>query len=299
MNKRDQLRTAHQLVDLLDQHLTFDSPPLDLRDKISEIALLEGISQNLDEAQELVDLLIDQIRSRAVEKRDEAEDRGITWKVEVFGSSNEWVRGASHTDLSLGNQVNEMRSRRAHVESVKLEIQGLTDYQFEQLCTSVLKDLGCENPRTSWRSKDGGIDFYGRLSFQGRLDSKLPLGGFDRGAGVWLIGQAKHFRHGPIGTAVIREMVGSVELARTGSALRSWPDLDLRPFDPILMLVFTTGKISRDSRQLLALSGMLSMDGDQLSTYLCDSGFGFSLVDGSFNATIFLQQIVDNSNPVQ
>ena len=43
--------------------------------------------------------------------------------------------------------------------------------------------------------------------------------------------------------AVLREMIGTVELARTGSALQEWPGLDFRPFDASLILIFTTGEV--------------------------------------------------------
>lgn len=300
MTRRQSLaRDAARLIELLLARIRLDSPPEDLHDLLSEIAHTAGLRSSLDEAQELVDELIERVRRELDVQMNEAIERGVTWRIEVFGSSHEWIRGAAYLDGSLPGEVSVVRSRRAHIDAAISWLNSLEDpYVFEGLCTTILKSFGCEYPRTSWKSNDGGIDFYGRLSLHGRLDSQMPLGGFDRGAGVWLIGQAKHLRGNSVGVAVIREMVGSVELARTGGALRDWPDLDFRPFDPVIMLVFTTGRFTSESMRLLNKSGMLSMDGAQLATFLCDAGLGFTAESSSFDPDLLLNQINERSNPV-
>lgn len=297
--RRELARFKTELIEGLFERMQIDSPPKELHELLSDIAHTEKLCNSLDDAQELVDELIVGIQQHLNTLIEEATELGVTWTIDVFGSSNEWVRGSAYKDETLSSQMNIVRSRRAQKGDVKDWLDSLDDpYFFEALCTAVLKSLGCENPRTSWKSNDGGIDFYGRLSLQGRLDSQLPLGGFDRGVGVWLIGQAKHYPGKSVGVGVIREMVGSVELARTGSALREWPDLDFRPFDPVIMLCFTTGEFSRNSINLLNKSGMLSMNGEQLATYLCDVGLGFSASTDIFDPALLVAHVNQNSNSV-
>lgn len=267
---------AKKLVELLIVNTDRRSAPTNLHDRIAELALAEQLAHSLNDALELVEPLLLEIRAITRQKRNIAEIEGTSWDIELFGSDEEWIRGASFEDLSLSRNTRIARAHRAHVKEVKAAILELTPNEFERACTIVLEKLGCQNPHTSPARDDGGIDFYGQLALKGRLDTELPLGGIDSHVNVWLIGQAKHYPKHAIQTAVIREMVGSVELARTGGAIHSWAGLSLRPFDAVVMLVFTTGGFSSGSESLLAKSGMLAMNGDQLATFLCDIGMGFS-----------------------
>lgn len=259
------------LIETLDR----SSPPALLHDRVAEVALAAALADSVDHAQEVVEPHLGAVRARLLEIRNEAEAEGQTWHVELYGSELEWVRGASFGDLSLDPDEQGVRARRANIDAVLVELRKLTFNEFERACTQVLYLLGCVDSHTSPRSDDGGIDFYGQLALEGRLNTRLPLGGIDARTRVWLIGQAKHYPTRPIQTAVIRELVGSVELARTKGAIHEWPGLELRPFDATVLLLFTTGWFSSGSISLLARSGVLSMNGPQLATFLCDAGVGF------------------------
>lgn len=251
------------------------SPPALLHDRIAEVALAAAWVDNINDAQEIVEPHLDAVRDRLLQIRDAAEVGGHTWHIELYGSEYEWVRGASFHDKSLDPSEQDVRARRADIDAVLTELRKLRPVEFERACTQVLALLGCRDPRTSPLRDDGGIDFYGQLALQGRLNTRLPLGGIDTRTNVWLIGQAKHYPTRPIQTAVVRELVGSVELARTKGAIHDWAGLELRPFDATVLLVFTTGRFSSGSESLLAQSGVLSMNGAQLATFLCDAGVGF------------------------
>lgn len=262
---------ADRLIEATDRR----SPPALLHDRIAEIALAAAWADNMNSAQEIVEPHLDAVRTRLLHIRDAAESGGHTWHVELYGSEYEWVRGASFHDKSLDPGEQDVRARRADIDAVLTELRKLTPADFERACTQVIALLGCRDPRTSPLRDDGGIDFYGQLALQGRLSTRLPLGGIDARTNVWLIGQAKHYPRRSIQTSVVRELVGSVELARTKGAIHEWAGLQLRPFDATVLLIFTTGWFSSGSVSLLAQSGVLSMNGEQLATFLCDAGVGF------------------------
>jgi hypothetical protein len=283
---------AKKFVELLIKTTDRTSAPVNLHDRIAEMALAERLAHSLNDALELVEPHLSEIRAITRRHRNSAEREGVSWHIELFGSDEEWIRGAAFVDLSLASEERLSRARRAHVEEVKSEIVGLSPAEFERACTTVLEKLGCQDPHTSSLRNDGGIDFYGQLALKGRLDADLPLGGIDSHVNVWLIGQAKHYPRSAIQTSVIREMVGSVELARTGGAIHSWEGLSLRPFDAVVILVFTTGWFSSGSKALLAQSGMLAMNGDQLATFLCDVGLGFSGQPPVFSRANFRKEVL-------
>ena len=94
---------------------------------------------------------------------------------------------------------------------------------------------------------------------------------------VWLVGQAKHYDASQVSTKDIRELVGSVSLARTKTYAGSKDPLarlQMRSCDPVVYLFFTTGRISRDARDLLQKAGVVGMDGGQLAIFLADCGVG-------------------------
>lgn len=211
---------------------------------------------------------------RVLWNQQSAHDQHIP-TYEIFGSSLEYIRGASRADPTLDDDTNTVRARRLHIDQVQAELQQLKWQEFEDACGTVLNLLGCIKPTVSPRSGDGGIDFYGLLKLENRLDNFNPLGGFDQDLCVWLVGQAKHYS-GKVGTAVVRELVGSVELARTRGTSKVWPDLHLRAFDPVVLLVFTTGEFSEDALSLLKDSGVQFMDGFQFAKFLTDNGVGLT-----------------------
>ena len=289
-------------VDLLADHVMAVSnpklPPALLHDKVAESAVLIGLAGCISDAQEIVEPLLGEIRNRILEHRLMAEAEGVAWNVELYGSDDEWIRGASFQDKSLDPLELGVRARRAHSDSVLIELQRLSAVEFERACTEVISRLGCANPYTSPIRDDGGIDFYGQLALKGRLQTPLPLGGIDSRANVWLIGQAKHYPTRAVGPEVVRELVGSVELARTSGAIHSWKGLELRPFDATVLLVFTTGRFSSGSLKLLARSGVLAMSGKQLSTFLCDAGLGFVENSPSFDPDQFRNELLDSGKSV-
>lgn len=102
---------------------------------------------------------------------------------------------------------------------------------------------------------------------------------------VWLIGQAKHYVKQSVGTKDIRELVGSVELAKRGAYASSQmphTGLEIRQADPVCCILLTTGVLTSDSWALLRRSGVIGMDGEMIAAFLADKeagqdGQGFEL----------------------
>ena len=258
-----------------------------LHEVVAEIVFAAGHTTDFDEALELADPLLDDIRALVIENQADAERQGVAWLFELYGSDDEYLRGASAADLTLSEHERTTRARRVHVSTIRTELTRLTAGEFESACTEILRIMGCADPQTSSRGNDGGIDFYGRLELEGRLDNISAYGGFDRRVGLWLVGQAKHYPTRNIQTAHIRELVGSVELARTGGAIHTWPGLNVRPFDAVIQLFFTTGDFTSGSNKLIENSGLMAMNGDQLATFLADAGLGIDDSDRTFTRAKF------------
>ncbi|SMX81870.1 hypothetical protein BSP239C_01428 [Brevibacterium sp. 239c] len=99
-----------------------------------------------------------------------------------------------------------------------------------------------------------------------------------------MVGQAKHYQKTKVSTPDLRELVGSVQLARAKAFAddgRALQGLDLRACDPVFYLFFTTGTITLDGYKLLKASGVVSMDGAQLAAFLADNDIG--ITDGDFD----------------
>ncbi|MBD8467058.1 restriction endonuclease [Plantibacter sp. CFBP 8798] len=267
-----------------------DEPQL-LHDRIATELWRAGHADDLDAAQEIAEALIEPVRVFIIDAQTAASNAGQAWTLEVYGSEDEYVRGSSTEDVSLSTEERQIRANRLHIGAIHEALINLDDVQFEHACTAILRLMGSLNPQTSPRRDDGGIDFYGRLELVGRLDNLSPYGGIDHRVGLWLVGQAKHYPTRPIQTAHIRELVGSVELARTGGAIHIWQGMNLRPFDATVMLLFTTGNFSSGAHRLLNKTGIIAMSGIQLSTFLADAGVGINQATFTFDAVSFREDL--------
>jgi len=142
-----------------------------------------------------------------------------------------------------------------------------------------LELLKVEKPFVSRQTADQGIDFFGRVPYGKILQPSFLHPGAEKHIAVWLVGQAKHYPDSNIGTSDIRQLVGSVELARAkvfAGSTNPLSELTTRLCDPIIYLFFTTGRFSRDSVELLSRSGVLAFDGLQIGQFLADHGIGLA-----------------------
>jgi hypothetical protein len=89
---------------------------------------------------------------------------------------------------------------------------------------------------------------------------------------------AKHYPDSSIGPATVRELVGALSLSRTATYSRDdldlLDDVQLRPFSPIMALLFSTGEFTRGARHLAHRAGLITFSGSQLAVFLADRGVG-------------------------
>jgi hypothetical protein len=197
--------------------------------------------------------------------------------VALNSSDPAFIQGSSYVQPNDDPATALAKQNRRHYDRLLLFIRSLTWRDFEACCRGVLSLLGCNDPRMTSASNDQGIDFHGRLSLDGRLDNFSHYPSIDSKLDVWMVGQAKHYTKTKVATPDLRELVGSIQLARSGTYAdggRALEGFTPRVCDPVFYLFFTTGSISRDGVILLKASGMISMDGPQLATFLADNQVG-------------------------
>lgn len=107
---------------------------------------------------------------------------------------------------------------------------------------------------------------------------------------VAIVGQAKHYPDRAIGPSTVRELVGALSLARTRTFSQEGIDLlndvQLRPFSPVLAMLFSTGSFTKGARMLALRAGLIVFSGWQLSVFLADRGVGVIEVGGAMQFDI-------------
>ncbi len=96
-------------------------------------------------------------------------------------------------------------------------------------------------------------------------------------------GQAKHYPDNPIGPATVREMIGAISLARY-RVYSSEPDFfeafKLLPYNPLIALLFTTGRFTSGAMEIAASAGVIARSGEQLAVFLADRNVGMVANEG-------------------
>jgi restriction endonuclease Mrr len=196
----------------------------------------------------------------------------------IFNSSSEYfVQGAAFVEPRDDDSIGEAKRRVAHLASYVDALMALDPSAFEALCAGLLSALGVSNPTITARSRDEGVDFYGELRFDSILLRQDAFPTIHRQMKIWLVGQAKRYRTGQVSTPDLRQLVGSVELARayaltepSGSAL----SLRIRVCDPVACLFFTTGTISSAGWAMCKRAGIIAMDGSMIASFLAEREIG-------------------------
>ena len=227
---------------------------------------------------------------RLQERADElqSEGRSSTW---IFNPSDPtYIQGSCYVMEKLDEpETIAAKKRLHHLWKSADVISGLNPLDFERLCTLVLIEIGVSDVFLTARRADQGIDFFGRLSVRSKL---AELSGYppllDK-LTMWVIGQAKQFETSQVATFDLRELVGSIELARAkayGLEGDRYPMLDMKVADPVIALFFTSGQVSREARILARSSGVLMIDGEAMAHLLAHANVGFH-EDGTFDEKLF------------
>lgn len=151
----------------------------------------------------------------------------------------------------------------------------------------MLVEIGASFATITPHSNDQGIDFYGRLSLGQFQDTPTPFLKLAHDVVLLFVGQAKHYPNRALGPDVVRELIGAVSLARTKTFSKDdtnfFPELDLKPFSPLVTLLLTTGTITTGATQLAESAGIIARSGLQISVFLADKGVGTVTVEGETN----------------
>lgn len=263
------------VADLIYEQMPIDAKPTKLTTVIESI-IAENFAE-LDPVEKSYEWEAP-VRSRLLNKISVAEERGAQPQIAFNSSSDYMIQGACFIEGTDSTEVAGQKGKRLKWKAYHEALQELSPLEFEVLCAKVLELLGARNVKLTKRSKDEGIDFYGRLSVADLIkpSSAFRFRPFESFLEIWLVGQAKHYKVFKVATPDLRELVGSVNLAtaRTFSDLSpdKYADLQIRVSDPIFMLFFTTGNISTDGWELIRRSGIVAMDGEMLATFLADHG---------------------------
>jgi restriction endonuclease Mrr len=193
----------------------------------------------------------------------------------VFNSSStDMIQGACFIEpLDSPDIVTAKQSRLNYLVHLGW-LHDLDPTDFEVACRGILRLMGASDARVTRQSGDQGIDFFGKLHLEGRLERAYVLGSLDKNLSIWLVGQAKRYKSVKVATPDLRELVGSVQLARTSTYAGTGgglEDLKIRPCDPVFYLFFTTGTISRDGWELLEKTGVIALDGEMVAAFLADN----------------------------
>ncbi|WP_196943069.1 restriction endonuclease [Streptomyces sclerotialus] len=203
----------------------------------------------------------------------------------AFNSSDaRYVQGACFVEIGVDDEdAAEQKRRRSAAHRMSSAIGRLEPAEFEKLCVIALESMGAYDIKLTPYRADQGIDFYGRL----RLGSALAdIAGYPPVLSkfcVWVVGQAKHFEATQVATFDLRELVGSIQLARSGEYGFSgdrYPDMKIRSCDPVFTIFMTSGTISRDAWSLCRNSGVIAIDGDSFSHILAQSDMKLSTANG-------------------
>lgn len=263
--------------------LPLDAKPRSIEVLLSEVAIAV-LGMSGDFAAEFAELHKDKALLELSQVIAEADERTEFCRVALNSSTPDLVQGSSFVQNNDDDAIRQAKERRLYHDAFTQFLRDLTWSEFEACSRGILHELGCMQPKLTRLSNDQGIDFFGHLPLRGRLGNESTLPSIDSRLNVWMVGQAKHYQKTQVSTPDLRELVGSVELAKAGAfadggaALKG---LEMKVCDPVFYLFFTTGTISRDGRKLLDESGMISMNGSQVATFLADNKVG--VVDGTFD----------------
>jgi hypothetical protein len=212
--------------------------------------------------------------SALISKSDMKRKEGVFAPYEMYPDNNEII-GFSHPRPNDSPYMAKLRLVAPEIPKALNCIKKLSPKQFEQFCTKILALLEAEESMQTQYSKDGGVDFIGWLKLPDSLQhtGNMPksIRSFRCDLRMLALGQAKRYK-GTVGVDFIRELVGTVatfqydQLAPWASKFQV-PSLAL--MSPILPMIFTTGNISRDARELGRKCGVVTRDGVELAIFIC------------------------------
>jgi hypothetical protein len=286
--------TPAAVVDYLESEIGPQGAPQILADAI-EVALNKKFGASLLHASEKAFEILPKIRKIIIDRHGKSEEAGTSAALMIVGSTDDVVCGCYYVMALDDDNTTRAKRNRAHSEELLQALRFLTFSEFEIFGKRMLFELGAGSASVSPHSNDQGIDFFGKFNFGQFHGLPKPFYKLAHDVNLLFAGQAKHYPNSALGPNIVRELIGAVSLARTKThskdGLDLFQDLEIRPFSPVVALLFTTGTLSSGAKRLAASAGMIAKDGKQLATFLADQGVGIVEDIGGrrFDKTKFLE----------
>jgi len=268
--------------------------PTTLADRLEQVIGMDGLPRSLRSAieRELIHYFgLPPIRaleraetaeaavSRVIAKRAaHCERNGTSPILTLVGTNSDIVAGSCHVLPIDAAQVSSIKLQRIFAGSIHSAMRALSFSDFEKFGSRVLSEIGAKDSFVTPHGGDQGIDFFGMFSVGQLHNVPSPFLKLAHDVLVSFAGQAKHYPNRSVGPDVVRELIGAVSLARTKTfskpGLDMFHDLTLKPFSPLVTLLFTTGEITSGAAELADSAGIIARSGEQLAVFLADRGVG-------------------------
>lgn len=284
--------TPNQLVDRLEETLGAAAAPVPLRKAIEQILKSDFSLPDIQAAERSESLVAGVVRTIGY-RASEHENTGTLPVLTLVGSSTDVVCGSCFVFSTDGPVISAVKKNREFAKDILESMRRLTFAEFEKFGAAVLRELGVQKAYITPHAGDQGIDFYGEFSIGQLAGAPAPFFKLAHDTTFYFAGQAKHYPTRSIGPDVVRELVGAISLARTKTFSKStvdlFEDVELRPFSPLMALLFTTGELTSGARSLAESAGLIARTGPQLALYLADRGVGISNATGivEFDPNLF------------
>lgn len=282
------MRGAAEAAKKIDIYVAIEMLPRPIGEVLVDIIEAENWTTEVESAEELAEKWVQRFQFFLKKKALEESERSLISCFEFNTANEEYIQGSCFVEPSSSEEEREGKRRRANCVHVKDALSKISDQQFEVLCARVLRLMHVEDPIHTRYSMDHGIDFFGRMPIGEIIKPSAISSGAESQMKVWLVGQAKNYKSSQVSTKDVRELIGAVSLARSKTYVgqtNPFSNLNIRLCDPIFYLFFTTGSFSRDAFALFKKTGIVAMDGNQLSVFLADNNVG--VVDGRFDEAAF------------
>lgn len=224
------------------------------------------------------------VKQLLIERQADSERDGTLAILNILGAANDTVAGSCAPLQGDSPPVAAAKLHRLNNDPLLLAIKNLTFSQFEKFGSALLRELGAQSVHVTGHSNDQGIDFFGILNLGALQNFPAPFFRLTHDVELRFAGQAKHYPTGSVGTATVRELIGSLSLARSGtfsSTTDAFKALALKPFNPVLPVLITTGTLTSGATRLSSEAGIVARGGAQLSAFLADKGVGMRIVAGA------------------
>jgi hypothetical protein len=290
---------SEKVLQRLEQVIGIAGSPRKLGEAI-EVELRQHFGLLPIQAMEEAERLEAKVRQLIIQSSVDSSEQGSYSVLSLSSMNDRIVLGSCHVGPKDSPSVAQAKRQRLQIEPLLEQIRSLTFDQSEAFGACVLKELGAKMVKVTPRSGDQGIDFYGLLSLGQQSDLPPRFGKLAHDVTLRFAGQAKHYPDRAITPQHIRELVGSIDLARYQVFTRDtdlFDDLELLALNPLVAMFFTTGYFSRGALELAERAGIIARSGEQLAVFLADRRVGIEEIDGvmQFSSGKFLDWLSTHS----